>query len=206
MLSGRSMTDSSNQVSRQMVLNRHSFLTSPHCTTTTPYITGSTITTPYITGSTITTPYITGSTITTPYIAGIPTTMTPYITGSTITTPQIGCIPPVINSVSIPLSCQENLNSVVPDTLTSHIATDSNSTTCVANPVTGHTCVDAYRAETTVSSVNRLSPHATTFTPPCTSVDSSMLTRETSCNPADPLSLALWFNSYHPYQNLMEIL
>ena len=29
-----------------MVLNRHSFLTSPHCTTTTPYITGSTITTP----------------------------------------------------------------------------------------------------------------------------------------------------------------
>ena len=190
MLSGTLTTGShyhSNQVSGQMVLNRHSLLASSCCTITTPNITASPKTTPYITASSITTPYITASSITTPYITASPKT-TPYITASSITTPhivgfptttQVGGILPAVTSVSTPLSYL-------------------NSTTRVANPVPGNTFLDAFQAETAVPFVSSPPTHVTTSIPMCISADSPILPRETLCNPADPLSLALMAQQLPP--------
>ena len=204
MLSGTLTTGShyhSNQVSGQMVLNRHSLLASSCCTITTPnitaspkttpYITASSIATPYITASSITTPYITASSITTPYITASPKT-TPYITASSITTPhivgfptttQVGGILPAVTSVSTPLSYL-------------------NSTMRVANPVPRNTFLDALQAETAVPFVSSPPTHVTTSIPMCISADSPILPRETLCNPADPLSLALMAQQLPP---LMEM-
>ena len=171
MLSGKLMTDShhSNLVSGPMVLDRHSLLAPSCCTITTPHITASPITTSYIPASPITTPYIPASPITTPYISASSMT-TPHIIGFPTTTPQIGSIPPAVTVVPAPLSY-------------------SSSTSCVAN---------AFQAETAVSLVSSPPTHITTSIPTHISADSPIPPRETLCNPADPLSLALMAQQLPP--------
>ena len=170
MLSGKLMTDShhSNLVSGPMVLDRHSLLV-PCCTITTPHITASPITTSYIPASPITTPYIPASPITTPYISASSMT-TPHIIGFPTTTPQIGSIPPAVTVVPAPLSYL-------------------SSTSCVAN---------ALQAETAVSLASSPPTRVTTSIPIHISADSPIPPRETLCNPADPLSLALMAQQLPP--------
>ena len=95
---------------------------------------------------------------------------TPHIIGFPTTTPQIGSIPPAVTVVPAPLSYL-------------------SSTSCVAN---------ALQAETAVSLASSPPTRVTTSIPIHISADSPIPPRETLCNPADPLSLALMAQQLPP--------
>ena len=116
-----------------------------------------------------TTPYIPASPITTPYITASSIT-SPHIIGFPATTPQIGSIPPAVTSVTAPFSY-------------------FSSTSRVAN---------ALQAETAVSFVSSQPTHVTTPIPIHISADFPIPPRETLCNQADPLSLALMAQQLPP--------